>query len=97
MREPGFDEFRYIFRVANFVPRGQFYLRAFNKMNFIILGANVKYNQTWKDEWVMVEGDWGHSVHIGGTKYPVPAQFTKKDKWDKGNISVESIGVLRRI
>ena len=68
-REPSFDELRYIFQITNLVPRGQFYLRASNEMRFIVPRANVKYNQSWKDEWVIVEGDWGHSVHIGGTEY----------------------------
>ena len=42
-REPGFDELRYIFQVVNLVPRGQFYLKAFNQMKFIIPGMNTKY------------------------------------------------------
>ena len=79
-KEPGFDELRYVFQVANLVLRGQFYLRAYNEMKFIVPRANVKYNQTWKDEWVVVEGDWGHSVHSEGTEYPIPTHFTEKYK-----------------
>ena len=48
-REPGFDELQYIFQFANLVPKGQFYLRPSNKMKFIVPGANVKYNQPYKD------------------------------------------------
>ena len=42
-REPGLDELRFLFNIANMVPRGQFYLRASNDMKFVISGANVKY------------------------------------------------------
>ena len=63
-RELGFDELHYIFQITNLVPRGQFYLRAYNEMKFIVPKANVKYNQSWKVEWVIIEGAWGHFVHI---------------------------------
>ena len=66
-------------------------------MKFIVSGANVKYNQTWKDEWVVVKGDWGHSLHIGGTEHSVSNQFTMKDKWGKRVISMESLSILQRI
>ena len=57
-KEPGFDELRYLFSVANLVPRGQFYLRASNsKVKFAVLGANAKYPATWKEEWIVVGGD----------------------------------------
>ena len=42
-RESRFDELRYIFQIANLVPRGQFYLRAYNGMKFLVPEANVKY------------------------------------------------------
>ena len=45
----------------------------------------------------MVGGDWGSSVHIGGTEYPVPTDFTIKDKWDKGSPSKEPLGILEGI
>ena len=56
-RESGFDELRYIFQIANLVPRGQFYLRAYNEMRFTIPGANTKYALHWKEEWIVVGGD----------------------------------------
>ena len=66
-------------------------------MKFIVPGANVKYNQSWKDEWVVVEGDWGHLVHIGETEYPVPTQVSSKEKWSLGDLSSESRRILARI
>ena len=53
-------------------PKGQFYLRAYNPMKFIVPGANIKFNKSWKDECIVVGGDWGHSVNIGGIEYLVP-------------------------
>ena len=35
-------------------------------------------------------------MHISETEHPVPTQFSGKDKWDKGNISMESTGILVR-
>ena len=96
-REAGIDEIRYIYQVANLSPRGQFYLRPSNKMKFVVPGANVKYNPPWKDEWIVVEGEWGRSVHIGGTEYPVPTQFSPRDKWTSEELSPESEGILTRI
>ena len=96
-REAGFDEIRYIYQVANLSPRGQFHLRPSNKMKFAVPGANVKYNPPWKDDWIVVEGDWGHSVHIGGTEYPVPTQFSLKERWSLGELSSESREILTRI
>ena len=51
-------------------------------MKFFVPSANVKYNSPWKDEWVVVEGEWGRSVHIGGTEYPVPTQFSPQRQVD---------------
>ena len=80
-RESGFDELRYLFSVANLVLRGQFYLRASNsKVKFVVPGANVKYPATWKEEWIVVGGDWGRIAFIGCFEYPVPTQFSLKDK-----------------
>ena len=92
--EPGFDKLLYIFQIANLVPRGQFYLRTCNEMKFMVPGANVKYAAPWKEEWIVVEGDWGHTAFIGGVKYPVPTQFTGRDKWAIGVLSSESRDVL---
>ncbi|KAK1555454.1 hypothetical protein Q3G72_026727 [Acer saccharum] len=83
--------------VASLSPRGQFYLRPSNKMKFVVPGANVKYNLPWKDEWIVVEGEWGRSVHIGGTEYPVPTQFSPRDKWSSEELSSESKEILTRI
>ena len=99
VRELGFNEIRYVFQMANLSggSKGQFYLRAYNPLKFFIPKANTKYNKTWRDEWVMVGGDWGSSVHIGETEFPVPIQCTGRDKWDKRKISAESEGILRKI
>ena len=59
-------------------------MRASNKMKFIVLRANEKYVAPWKEEWVVIDGDWGRTVFIGGFEYPVPTQFTVKDKWGRG-------------
>ena len=97
-REPGFDELRYLFSVANLVPRGQFYLRASNsKVKFVVPGANVKYPATWKEEWIVVGGDWGRIAFIGGFEYPVPTQFSLKDKWERREPSVESQAIIQGI
>ena len=72
-REPGFDELRYVFQIENPVPLGQFYLRAYNEMKFLVSGANVKYVAPWKEEWIVVEGDWGRTAFIRGVEYPVPS------------------------
>ncbi|KAK1586239.1 hypothetical protein Q3G72_000458 [Acer saccharum] len=84
---------------ANLTPglKGQFYLRAKNPLKLIIPGATIKYPKPWKDEWVVVRGDWDSSVHISGIEYPVPTDFTRKDKCDKGSPSKESMGVLEGI
>ena len=79
------------------VPRGQFYLRANNDMRFIVPGANVKYVAPWKEEWLVVEGEWGRTAFIGGYEYPVPTQFTMRDKWAKGVLAPESREILARI
>ena len=96
-REPGFDELRYLFQIANLVPWGQFYVRASNEMKFVVPRANIKYVAPWKEEWFVVEGEWGHTAFIRGFKYPVPTQFTTKDRWAKGVLSLESRDILRRI
>ena len=62
------------------VPRGQFYLKASNDMKFVIPRANVKYDVSWKEEWLVVEDEWGRTAFIGGFEYPIPTQFTAKDK-----------------
>ena len=80
------------------VPLGQFYLRASNDMKFTILGANVKYVAPWKEEWLVVEGEWGRTAFIGGCEYPILTQFTVTDKWAKGGVlSPESRDILLRI
>ena len=56
-KEPSFDDFRYIFQITSMAPRGQFYLRPKNKLQFVVPEANVKFVPPWKDEWVVVEGD----------------------------------------
>ena len=66
------DELLYLFNIASMVPRGQFYLRANNDMKFIVPGANVKYAAPWKEEWLVVEGEWGRTAFLGGHEYPVP-------------------------
>ena len=96
-REPGLDELRYLFNITSMVPRGQFYLRANNDMRFIVPGANVKYVAPWKEEWFVVEGEWGRTAFIGGYEYPVPTQFTMRDKWAKGVLAPESREILARI
>ena len=96
-REPGLEELRYLFNIASMVPRGQFYLRASNDLKFTVPGANVKYSAPWKEEWLVVEGDWGHTAFIGGYEYPVPTQFTARDKWAKGTLAPESREILKRI
>ena len=83
-REPGFDELRYIFQIANVVPWGQFYLRAYNGIKVLVPRENVKYAASWKEEWIMVEGDWGHTAFIGGVEYPIPTQFTVKTNEQNG-------------
>ena len=96
-REPGFDELRYIFQIVNLVHRGQFYLRAYNGMKFLIPRVNVKYAVPWKEEWIVVEGDRGRTAFIGGVEYPVLTQFTVKDKWAKVVLSSKSQDILGRI
>ena len=96
-REPGLDELRYLFNITSMVPRGQFYLRANNEMRFIVPGANVKYAAPWKEEWLVVEGEWGRTAFIGGYEYPVPTQFTVRDKWAKGVLAPESREILAKI
>ena len=97
-REPGFDELRYLFSVANLVPRGQFYLRASNsKVKFVVPGANVKYPASWKEEWIVVGGDWGRIAFIGGYEYPVPTQFSLKDKWERREPRLESQAIIQGI
>jgi hypothetical protein len=96
-REPGLDELRYLFNIASMVPRGQFYLRASNDLKFTVPGANVKYSAPWKEEWLVVEGEWGHTAFVGGYEYPVPTQFTARDKWAKGTLAPESREILTRI
>ena len=96
-RESGFDEFRYVYQITSMVPRGQFYLRPKNSMQFIFPGANVKFNPSWKDEWVVVEGDWDRSVYLDGAEYLVPTQFSPKDKWSIDVLSTESRRILKKI
>ena len=94
-REPCFDELCHLFSIANLVPRGQFYLRASNsKLKFVVQWANVKYLASWKDEWIVVGKDCGHIAFIGGYEYPVPTQFSLKDKWGKGVSSLESQAII---
>ena len=45
----------------------------------------------------MVEGEWGRTAFIGGNEYPVPTQFTARDKWAKWVLSSESWDILSRI
>lgn len=66
-------------------------------MKFQVLRANTKYNKSWHDEWVIIGGDWGHSMHIDKIEYPVSTQFIKKNKYDNRKISTKSKGVLKRI
>ncbi|KAK1550663.1 hypothetical protein Q3G72_022701 [Acer saccharum] len=82
-REPGFDEFRYVFQVTAIraEPKGYLYLRAKNSLRFVILGATEKYPHPGHEEWVVVRGDWGNSVLIDGIDHPVPTQFSGEDKW----------------
>ncbi|KAI9186208.1 hypothetical protein LWI28_014883 [Acer negundo] len=96
-KEPGLDELRYLFQIAYLVPREQFYLRASNEMKFIVPSANVKYVPPWKEKWFVVKGEWGNTAYIGGFEYPVPTQFTTKDKWAKGLLSSESWDILGKI
>ncbi|KAK4838495.1 hypothetical protein QYF36_014179 [Acer negundo] len=98
-RESGFDEIRYIFQVATVKlgPRGQFYLRAKKPLKLIVPRATLKYPRSWREKWVVVEGDWGYSIHIGGTKHRVPTQFSRQDKWGKGKITTESWDILAKI
>ena len=49
-------------------------------MKFVIPGANVKYDAPWNDKWLVVEREWGRTAFIRGFEYPVPTQFTVKDK-----------------
>ena len=95
--EPGFDELRYVFQVANMAPRGQFYLRVPSDLKLSIPGANVKYAAPWKEEWIVVEGDWGSTALIGGIEYPVPTRFNTQDKWKKGVPSAESRAIIQGI
>ena len=78
-------------------PRGQFYLRASNDLRFTVPRANVKYPASWNEEWIVVEGEWGHTAFIGGYEYPVPTQFIARDKWAKGTLAPESREILTRI
>jgi hypothetical protein len=57
----------------------------------------VKYAAPWKEEWIVVEGEWGRTAFIGGYEYPVPTQFTVRDKWAKGVLAPESREILARI
>ena len=58
----------------------------------------VKYNITLLLlSIILTGGDWGHYAFIESTEYPVPTQFTTKDKWDKGVLLAKSRGILRRI
>ncbi|KAK4860049.1 hypothetical protein QYF36_016388 [Acer negundo] len=50
-----------------------------------------------KEEWLIVEEEWGNTAYIGGFEYPVPTQFTTKDKWAKGVLLPESRDILGRI
>ncbi|KAK1562038.1 hypothetical protein Q3G72_005165 [Acer saccharum] len=95
--EPSFDDFRYIFQVTSMVPRGQFYLRPKNKLQFVVPGANVKFTSPWKNEWVVVEGDWGQSVCLDGVKCSVPIRFSPQEKWNSGELSAESSQILLKI
>ena len=45
----------------------------------------------------MVEGDWGRIAYVGGYEYPVPTQFSVRDKWAKGTLAPESREILTRI
>ena len=96
-REPGLDELRTLFQMANLQPRGQFYLRPSNKYKFMVPGANVKYNPSWKEEWVVVEGDWGRTAFIGGAEHPVSTQFSLGCSWTKSELSAESDRIIKRI
>ena len=96
-REPGLDELRFLFNITSMVPRGQFYLRALNDLKFVVPGANVKYAAPWKEEWLVVEGDWGRTAFVGGYEYPVPTQFSARDKWAKGTLAPESREILKGI
>ena len=95
--EPSFDDFRYIFQITSMVPRGQFYLRPKNKLQFVVPGANVKFTPPWKDGWIVVESDWGHSVCLDDVKHLVPIRFSPQDKWNTGELSAESGQILMRI
>ena len=95
-RESRLDELRFLFNITSMVPRGQFYLRANNDMKFTVPGANVKYAAPWKEEWFMVEDEWGCTAFIGGYEYPVPTQFSTRDKWAKGVLAPESGTFLQR-
>ncbi|KAK1565217.1 hypothetical protein Q3G72_021411 [Acer saccharum] len=79
------------------VPRGQFCLRPKNKLQFVVPGANVKFIPPWKDEWVVVEGDWGQSVYLDGVKHSVPIRFSPQDKWNTGELSAESSQILMKV
>ena len=96
-REPGLDEIRYIFQITSLIPRGQFYLRVIPETKFAVPGANVKYPHSWKEEWVVVSGDWGQTAYIGGAEHPVPTQFSLKDKWQRKALSAESHSILQNI
>ena len=91
------DELCFLFNITKMVPMGQFYLRASNDMKFTIPGANVKYAVPWKEEWLVVEGEWGHTAFIRVCEYPVLTQFTTRDKWAKRVLSPESRDILGRI
>ena len=45
----------------------------------------------------MVGEDWGHIAFIGGYEYPVPTQFSLKDKWERKVPSLESQAIIQGI
>ncbi|KAK2634199.1 hypothetical protein Ddye_028991 [Dipteronia dyeriana] len=78
-REPETEELAYLFQIGSLfkVPRGQFYAKAKNKLNFIIPSASRK-DPVWKEEWILVGDDWGSSTFIEGNEFTVPTDFDDK-------------------
>ena len=66
-------------------------------MKFVVPRANAKYPASWKEEWIVVGGDWGRIAFMGGFEYPVPTQFSLKEKWERREPSLESRAIIQGI
>lgn len=62
-------------------PKGQLYLKTSNPMKFTVPRAKKKDNM-WHNGWIIAEGDWGSSLHIGRSKFQVPTQFSGRLEWE---------------